>query len=167
MISHRNSLLVSLYFSHFHSCCNIHTHPPLPPVPSPPLFTAEHEPSYAFRWSNDYIIRAAADTAFPPQITRSKSQYPATPPTPRQLHRKHTKASFIKSDQLRMSSSVPAYRANSASPSSSRKAVKASASASASSSRPPRSSDPYYGHEETSVLCARFVSLQRWSSRQR
>lgn len=58
-----------------------------------------------------------------------------------------------------MSSSV---RANSASPScsSSRKAVKASATASAPSSRPPTrsSSDPYYGHEETAVLCARFIT---------
>ncbi|ORX36621.1 hypothetical protein BD324DRAFT_457315 [Kockovaella imperatae] len=45
------------------------------------------------------------------------------------------------------------------SPSSSRKAVKASATASAPSSRPPTTrSDPFYGHEETAVLCARFVS---------
>ncbi|GFZ43902.1 hypothetical protein JCM24511_01622 [Saitozyma sp. JCM 24511] len=51
------------------------------------------------------------------------------------------------------------YRSTSASPSTSRKAVKASATASAPSSRPPtRSSDPYYGHEETSVLCARFIT---------
>ncbi|ORY33962.1 hypothetical protein BCR39DRAFT_577668 [Naematelia encephala] len=55
---------------------------------------------------------------------------------------------------------VPAYRPNSASPTtSSRKAVKASATASAPSSRPPtRPSDPYYGHEETAVLCARFIT---------
>lgn len=55
-----------------------------------------------------------------------------------------------------------AVRANSASPScsSSRKAVKASATASAPSSRPPTrsSADPYYGHEETAVLCARFIT---------
>jgi hypothetical protein len=58
---------------------------------------------------------------------------------------------------------MSSVRANSASPSSStsRKAVKASATASAPSSRPPTrsSSDPYYGHEETAVLCARFVSI--------
>jgi hypothetical protein len=58
---------------------------------------------------------------------------------------------------------MSSVRASSASPSSSssRKAVKASATASAPSSRPPTrsSSDPYYGHEETAVLCARFVSL--------
>ena len=54
---------------------------------------------------------------------------------------------------------VPSYRPTPSPPSSSsRKAVKASASASAPCSRPPtRSSDPFYGHEETSVLCARFV----------
>ncbi|WVR07051.1 hypothetical protein IAU60_004090 [Kwoniella sp. DSM 27419] len=55
-------------------------------------------------------------------------------------------------------SAVPAYRSNSASPSSSRKAVKASASASASSSRPPRSHDPFYGHEETALMAARFIT---------
>ncbi|WVO22212.1 uncharacterized protein IAS62_003542 [Cryptococcus decagattii] len=58
-------------------------------------------------------------------------------------------------------SAIPAYRHNSASPPvSSRKAVKASASASASSSRPPTrsSQDPYYGHEETAVLAARFIT---------
>ncbi|OWZ62514.1 hypothetical protein AYX14_05372 [Cryptococcus neoformans] len=58
-------------------------------------------------------------------------------------------------------SAVPAYRHNSASPPvSSRKAVKASASASASSSRPPTrsSQDLYYGHEETAVLAARFIT---------
>ncbi|KAI9639767.1 uncharacterized protein MKK02DRAFT_40092 [Dioszegia hungarica] len=50
-------------------------------------------------------------------------------------------------------------RASSASPSTSRKAVKASATASAPSSRPPtRGSDPYYGHEETSVMSARFIT---------
>lgn len=63
----------------------------------------------------------------------------------------------VKQYPIKMSS-VPAYRTTSASPSSSRKAVKASASASATSSRPPRS-DPYYGHEETAILCARFVCL--------
>ncbi|WVQ82381.1 hypothetical protein IAT38_004509 [Cryptococcus sp. DSM 104549] len=59
------------------------------------------------------------------------------------------------------SSAVPAYRTNSASPtSSSRKAVKASATASASSSRPPTRStqDPFYGHEETAVMAARFIT---------
>nr|ODN88353.1 alternative cyclin Pcl12 [Cryptococcus depauperatus CBS 7841] len=55
-------------------------------------------------------------------------------------------------------SAVPALRHTSASPAS-RKAVKASATASASSSRPPtRSSDPYYGHEETAVMAARFIT---------
>ncbi|WVF71473.1 hypothetical protein IAT40_006279 [Kwoniella sp. CBS 6097] len=55
--------------------------------------------------------------------------------------------------------SVPAYRATSASPSSSssRKAAKSSASASATSSRS-RSFDPFYGHEETAVMAARFIT---------
>lgn len=60
-----------------------------------------------------------------------------------------------------MSTSIPAYRSNSASPpSSSRKAVKASATASASSSRAPTraSTDPFYGHEGTSLLCSRFIT---------
>ncbi|WVN88237.1 uncharacterized protein L203_103438 [Cryptococcus depauperatus CBS 7841] len=59
-------------------------------------------------------------------------------------------------------SAVPALRHTSASPAS-RKAVKASATASASSSRPPtRSSDPYYGHEETAVMAARFRLKRRY-----
>ncbi|WOO85629.1 PHO85 cyclin-2 [Vanrija pseudolonga] len=57
------------------------------------------------------------------------------------------------------STSVPAARPNPPSPASSRKAAKASASSSAASSRPSqRAADPYYGHEETSVLCARFIT---------
>ncbi|KAK8864404.1 hypothetical protein IAR55_001652 [Kwoniella newhampshirensis] len=59
------------------------------------------------------------------------------------------------------SAAVPAYRSNSASPSSSsRKAAKASATASAPSSRAPTrsSQDPYYGHEETAVMAARFIT---------
>ncbi|WWD17300.1 hypothetical protein CI109_101740 [Kwoniella shandongensis] len=59
------------------------------------------------------------------------------------------------------STAVPAYRSNSASPpSSSRKAAKASATASAPSSRAPTrsSQDPYYGHEETAVMSARFIT---------
>ncbi|OCF36839.1 alternative cyclin Pcl12 [Kwoniella heveanensis CBS 569] len=54
---------------------------------------------------------------------------------------------------------VPAYRATSASPSSSssRKAAKSSATASATSSRS-RSFDPFYGHEETAVMAARFIT---------
>ncbi|WVQ72590.1 hypothetical protein IAR50_002148 [Cryptococcus sp. DSM 104548] len=54
-----------------------------------------------------------------------------------------------------------AYRHTSASPSSSsRKAVKASATATASSSRPPTrsSQDAFYGHEETAVMSARFIT---------
>ncbi|WVO16292.1 hypothetical protein L204_103967 [Cryptococcus depauperatus] len=59
-------------------------------------------------------------------------------------------------------SAVPALRHTSASPAS-RKAVKASATASASSSRPPtRSPDPYYGHEETAVMAARFRLKRRY-----
>lgn len=57
------------------------------------------------------------------------------------------------------STSVPAARPNPPSPSSSRKAAKASASSSAPSSRPAqRPVDPFYGHEETAVLCARFIT---------
>ncbi|KAK4687348.1 hypothetical protein P7C73_g2763, partial [Tremellales sp. Uapishka_1] len=56
-------------------------------------------------------------------------------------------------------SAIPAYRPNPSSPSTSRKAAKASANTSAPSSRPPtRPSDPYYGHEETAVLAARFIT---------
>ncbi|TXT11830.1 uncharacterized protein COLE_02240 [Cutaneotrichosporon oleaginosum] len=54
------------------------------------------------------------------------------------------------------STAVPAARPNPPSPASSRKVAKASAS-SAPSSRP-RPVDPYYGHEETALLCARFIS---------
>lgn len=56
--------------------------------------------------------------------------------------------------------STSAARPTSSSPSTSRKAAKASATASAPSSRPAGSSrsDPFYGHEETAVLAARFVS---------
>ncbi|TYJ56978.1 hypothetical protein B9479_002257 [Cryptococcus floricola] len=59
-----------------------------------------------------------------------------------------------------MSAPVPVYRHTSASPpSSSRKAVKASATATASSSRPPtRSEQTFYGHEETAVMAARFIT---------
>ncbi|RXK35021.1 alternative cyclin Pcl12 [Tremella mesenterica] len=57
-------------------------------------------------------------------------------------------------------SSIPQQRAGSASPStsSSRKAAKSTATASAPSSRPSGRSDPYYGHEETAVMCARFIA---------
>ncbi|RSH95826.1 hypothetical protein EHS25_000919 [Saitozyma podzolica] len=52
-----------------------------------------------------------------------------------------------------------AYGSKSSSPSSSLKGVKASATATAGASRPSsRSSDPYYGHDGTSVLCARFIT---------
>ncbi|EJT51279.1 hypothetical protein A1Q1_07522 [Trichosporon asahii var. asahii CBS 2479] len=54
------------------------------------------------------------------------------------------------------STSVPASRPNPPSPASSRKAVKASASTSAHSSRP-RHADPYYGHEETALMCADYI----------
>jgi hypothetical protein len=50
-------------------------------------------------------------------------------------------------------------RFKSTSPSTSPKGVKASATPPAPASGPSSlSTDPYYGHEGTSVLCARFVS---------
>ncbi|BEI81266.1 hypothetical protein CcaverHIS002_0204260 [Cutaneotrichosporon cavernicola] len=55
------------------------------------------------------------------------------------------------------STAVPAARPNPSSPGSSRKVAKASASSSAPSSRS-RPVDPFYGHEETALLCARFIS---------
>lgn len=56
-------------------------------------------------------------------------------------------------------SSDMSTRASSTSPGTSRKVAKANATSSAPSSRPPVRSDPFYGHEETAVLCSKFVSL--------
>jgi hypothetical protein len=105
--------------------------PPLPPFPPPKMVVRCSPPSPLC-----LLSRRANTQQFP--LRRAQVQ-----------HKPTMSAST--------STAVPAARPNPPSPASSRKVAKASASSSAPSSRP-RPVDPYYGHEETALLCARFVS---------